>query len=121
VDDKGQELDGAHRYVIHFDSKNDLPPVRGFWSLTMYDEQWYFVDNPLSRYTLSQRNDLKTNPDGSIDLWIQKGSPGKDKESNWLPSPAGDMILMLRLYWPKDAPPSILDGSWKPPAVKRVD
>ena len=121
VDAKGQRLSGAHKYVIHFPSKAALPPVRGFWSLTMYDEGWFFVDNPLNRYTLSQRNALKANADGSIDLWIQKDPPGKDKESNWLPSPAGDMILMLRLYWPNETPPSIVDGSWKPPSVQRVD
>jgi hypothetical protein len=107
--------------VIRFKSKAELPPARGFWSLTMYDDRWFFVDNPLKRYTLSQRNDLKANADGSIDLWIQKDSPGKDKETNWLPAAAGDMILMLRLYWPTETPPSIIDGSWKPPVVQRVD
>jgi hypothetical protein len=121
VDAKGQRLNGARKYVIRFKSKAELPPARGFWSLTMYDDRWFFVDNPLKRYTLSQRNDLKANADGSIDLWIQKDSPGKDKETNWLPAAAGDMILMLRLYWPTETPPSIIDGSWKPPAVQRVD
>jgi len=119
TDADGKPYDGANKYVMHFD-KGQMPPVDGFWSLTMYDAQYFFVPNKLNRYTLSQRNKLKANPDGSTDLYIQKDSPGKDKESNWLPAPAGKFILMLRLYWPKEKPPSILDGTWKPPAVKIV-
>jgi hypothetical protein len=87
----------------------------------MYDAQYFFVDNPLNRYTLSPRNDLKYNADGSLDLYIQNASPGADKESNWLPSPKDDFILMLRLYWPNETPPSILDGTWKPPAVTKAE
>src|SRR5262249_48396652 len=97
-----------------------LPPVKGFWSLTMYDAAFFFVANPLNRYTLSQRNKLKENADGSVTLYIQNESPGQDKESNWLPAPKGDFVLMLRLYWPKEEDPSICDGTWKPPAVKNV-
>jgi hypothetical protein len=104
---------------MHF-NKGELPPVDGFWSLTMYNADYFFVDNPLNRYTLSARNKLKKNKNGSVDLYIQKDSPGKSKESNWLPAPTGRFILMLRLYWPKETPPSILDGTWKPPAVKMV-
>src|SRR5262249_25526244 len=74
----------------------------------------------LNRYTLSERNKFNKNADGSVDLFLQNESPGKDKEANWLPAPKGDMNLMLRLYWPKDTPPSILDGSWKPPKVEQV-
>jgi hypothetical protein len=88
--------------------------------LTMYDADYFFVPNKINRYTLSSRNKFKTNPDGSVDLYIQNTSPGKDKEANWLPAPAAKFILMLRLYWPKETPPSIIDGSWKPPAVKMV-
>ena len=110
---------GAKKYVMRF-PKGELPPVDGFWSLTMYDADYFFVDNPLNRYTVSQRNKLKANADGSIDLYIQHESPGKDKESNWLPAPQGQFILMMRLYWPKEQPPSILDGSWKIPEVKEV-
>jgi len=94
--------------------------VNGFWSLTMYDADYFFVDNKLNRYTLSQRNKLKANADGSVDLYIQNESPGKSKESNWLPAPTGDFILMMRLYWPKEQAPSILDGSWKVPEVKEA-
>ncbi len=115
-DAKGDSYDGAHRYVMHF-PKGHLPPVRGFWSLTMYDENYFFVANPLNRYSISARQNLKPNADGSVDLLIQHESPGADKESNWLPAPAGKFVLMLRMYWPQDKDPSILDGSWKIPAV----
>jgi len=94
--------------------------VEGFWSLTMYNAQYFFVDNPLNRYTLSQRNKFKTNADGSTDLYIQADSPGKGKESNWLPSPKDDFVLMFRLYWPKENDPTILNGSWKIPKVEKV-
>ena len=117
-DAAGQPYDGANTYVMRF-AKGQLPPVNAFWSVTMYNAEYFFVDNPLNRYTLSSRNALKPNPDGSVDLYIQKESPGPDKESNWLPAPAGKFILMMRLYWPKEKDPSILDGSWKLPPVKR--
>jgi hypothetical protein len=119
VDADGKPYSGANKYVMHFD-KGKLPPANGFWSLTMYDAGYFFVDNPLNRYTLSARNKLKANADGSIDLYLQHDNPGKDKESNWLPAPADKFILMLRLYWPKETPPSILDGTWKIPGVKQV-
>ena len=104
---------------MHFD-KGELPPVDGFWSLTMYDEHYFFVANPLNRYTVSARNKFKTNADGSVDLYVQHESPGKDKEANWLPAPKDEFVLMMRLYWPKETPPSIIDGTWKPPEVKQV-
>ncbi len=100
---------------MHFD-KGQLPPVNGFWSLTMYDANYFFVANPLNRYTLSARNKLKHNADGSVDLYLQHENPGKDKESNWLPAPADKFILMLRMYWPKETPPSLLDATWMIPA-----
>lgn len=110
---------GANRYILRF-NKGELPPVDGFWSLTMYDGDYFFVPNPINRYTVSQRNELKFNRDGSVDLYIQNESPGKDKEQNWLPAPNDKFILMMRLYWPKEQPPSILDGSWKIPGVKET-
>jgi hypothetical protein len=113
----GKPYDGAKRYVMRF-PKGQLPPANAFWSLTMYDTGYFFVDNPLNRYTLSSRSKLKPNPDGSTDLYIQKDSPGPDKESNWLPAPPGRFVLMLRLYWPREKAPSILDGTWVPPAVR---
>jgi hypothetical protein len=118
-DAEGKAYDGAHKYVMRF-PKGQLPPVRGFWSLTMYDANYFFVNNPLNRYSISARQSLKTNPDGSTDLYIQNESPGKDKESNWLPAPKDKFILMLRMYWPNEKSPSIIDGSWKIPPVKKV-
>jgi hypothetical protein len=119
-DADGKKYDGsAHKYVMRFE-KGRMPPVKGFWSLTMYDRDFFFVPNPIYRYNLSQRNTFVTNPDGSVDLYLQAESPGPGKEANWLPAPKGKFITMLRLYWPKDTPPSILDGSWMPPPVKLV-
>jgi hypothetical protein len=120
VDATGKPYDGSKKYVMHFD-KGQTPPAEGFWSLTMYDDQYFFVDNPLNRYTLSSRFNFKYNADGSLDLYLQNTSPGKDKESNWLPAPKGRFILMLRLYWPKQQSPSIINGTWKIPPVKVVN
>jgi len=110
---------GAKKYVMHF-PKGQLPPVKGFWSLTMYDKDYFFVANPINRHSISARQNLKENADGSVDLYIQNESPGADKESNWLPAPKDQFILMLRTYWPNDKAPTLLDGSWKIPAVKAV-
>ena len=110
---------GEKKYVMHF-PKGELPPAQGFWSLTMYDKDYFFVANPLNRYSISARQNLKPNADGSVDLYIQNESPGADKESNWLPAPKDKFILMMRLYWPKETPPSIIDGTWKIPQVKAV-
>lgn len=110
---------GSAKYVIRFD-RGQAPPAEGFWSITMYDANYFFVANPINRYSISARQALKTNPDGSIDIYVQKDSPGADKEANWLPAPAGKFILMMRLYWPDESSPSILNGTWLIPAVKRV-
>jgi hypothetical protein len=119
-DADGKEYDGSkHGYVMRFE-KGQMPPVKGFWSLTMYDPDFFFVPNPLNRYSLSQRDTFATNADGSVDLYLQAGSPGPDKEANWLPAPKGKFVPMLRLYWPKDTSPSILDGSWTPPPLRRA-
>ncbi|MBE2179213.1 MAG: DUF1254 domain-containing protein [Chthoniobacterales bacterium] len=111
---------GAKKYVMRF-PKGQLPPAQGFWSLTMYDKDYFFVPNPLNRYSISARQNLKANADGSVDLYIQNENPGPDKESNWLPAPPDQFILMLRLYWPNPTTPSILDGTWKVPAVKEAE
>ena len=117
-DASGKDFDGSSKkYVIHFD-KGQMPPVDGFWSLTMYNSLYLFVPNTLKRYTLSQRDKFVTNADGSVDLYLQTESPGVAKEANWLPTPRDKFVPMLRLYWPKKTPPSILDGTWKPPADK---
>ena len=118
-DAEGKAYDGANRYVLR-SAKGQLPPVEGFWSLTMYDASYFFVANPINRYSISARQNLKANPDGSVDLYIQKDSPGADKEPNWLPAPAGKFILMMRLYWPNESNPSIIDGTWTIPPVRKV-
>jgi hypothetical protein len=118
-DGEGRKYNGENKYVMHF-PEGQLPPAQGFWSLTMYDANYFFVNNPLNRYSISPRQNLKSNPDGSTDLYIQKDSPGADKEANWLPAPSGDFVLMLRMYWPDESDPSIIDRSWKIPPVKKV-
>ncbi|MBA2726567.1 MAG: DUF1254 domain-containing protein [Parachlamydiaceae bacterium] len=117
IDSKGEALSGAYKYVIHF-NKGQEPPVKGFWSLTMYNDKVFFVANPLNRYSLNSRGTFKYNPDGSLDLYIQNEPSEKDKESNWLPAPKGFFMLMLRAYWPEN---SILNGRWAPPAVQKVE
>jgi hypothetical protein len=112
-------LDGSKNYVMHF-AKGKLPPVRAFWSLTMYNSAALFYDNPLNRYNVSQRDQFNLNPDGSLDIYVQHASPGAAKQANWLPSPADKFTMLLRLYWPTSTPPSILDGTWEPPAVTAV-
>ena len=121
VDSTGQPLSGANKYTLTF-AAGATPPVDGFWSITMYmiDQGWWFVPNALNKFTVSPRNNLKYNPDGSLTLYFQNESPGADKEANWLPAPKGPFIAMLRMYWPKEASPSILNGSWKVPRVTKV-
>ncbi|MFI0848750.1 DUF1254 domain-containing protein [Mesorhizobium sp. IMUNJ 23232] len=120
-DADGQPLSGEHKYTLTF-AKGQEPPVSGFWSITMYeiDQGWWFVPNKLNKFTVSPRNHLVPNDDGSVTLYFQNESPGADKEANWLPAPKGSFIPMLRMYWPKETNPSILDGSWTPPSVKKV-
>ena len=121
VDGEGRTLNGANRYTLTFPA-GQTPPVNGFWSITMYeiDQGWWFVPNRLNKFTVSPRNNLKANADGSTTLYFQRESPGAALESNWLPAPAGDFIPMLRMYWPKTESPSILNGSWAPPRVQKV-
>lgn len=119
VDAEGKPYSGANRYVMHF-PKGLTPPANAFWSVTMYNDDYFFVDNRLNKYTVSPRNALKYDANGSLHIYIQNESPGKDKEANWLPAPSGKFILMMRLYWPKESAPSIIDGTWKPPAVQKV-
>jgi uncharacterized protein (TIGR02246 family) len=117
VDAEGHVLTGRNRYVIRF-PMGETPPVNAFWSLTMYDPSYFFVSNYLNRYSLGDRSTLRSNEDGSLDLYVQHESPGRERESNWLPAPSGEFSLMLRLYWPTE---DVIDGSWKPPAVIRAD
>ena len=109
-------LDGSARYRMHFDS-GQTPPVGAFWSITAYNKDGYFIENPLNRYAIGDRDPLKPNSDGSIDLYIQRENPGPEQESNWLPSDDGAFNLTIRLYSPKEA---ILNGAWQPPLVKHI-
>jgi hypothetical protein len=116
VDADGQPYNGASKYVLHF-GKDEIPPVGAFWSMTMYDSEGFQCANEINRFAIGDRDALKFNADGSLDLYIQHENPGGDKMANWLPSPAGAWNLCLRLYAPR---PQALDGRWNPPAVKRV-
>ncbi len=119
-DADGDKYNGAeHRYVVRFE-KGQMPPAEAFWSLTMYDTEFFFVPNPIDRYDLGGRNRLIINPDGSVELYLQADSPGPDKEANWLPAPKGKFNLVLRIYSPRETSPSIVDGTWTPPPVKRA-
>jgi len=125
-DGAGQALDSSkYNYTLTF-AAGQLPPVNAFWSLTMYDGTTeLLIENPINRYLINSPMlpGLKKNADGSLTIYIQKDSPGKAKESNWLPAPNGTIFTAMRLYWPKDTPPSILplgEGSWKPPAVMQA-
>jgi hypothetical protein len=116
LDATGTPLDGSNRYVVHF-AAGQLPPVEAFWSITLYDASFFLVSNPTNRYAVSSYDDLKKNPDGSLDIYVQQASPGADKTSNWLPAPAGKFVLMARLYWPKaDA----INASWAMPGVQKA-
>ena len=119
VDAHGKPLfDSSMKYALHFE-KDQIPPVRAFWSLTMYNDKQFFTDNPIDRYAIGDRDDLKFNDDGSLDPYIQRDAPSPNKENNWLPAPKeGGFSLTLRLYWPKA---SVLDGTWSPPPVKPLE
>lgn len=117
ADSEGKPFDSGSRYRMHFASDH-LPPARAFWSLTMYDGRQYFTENPIGRYAIGDRDALKYNVDGSLDLYLQRETPGDQLESNWLPTPAhGKFSLNLRLYWPEVR---VLDGAWFPPPVVKV-
>lgn len=116
LDSKGERLNGSHRYTVTFKTP---PPVNGFWSLTMYNEHHLFEPNAINRFSLGTKNKgLKTNPDGSLTIYVQHDSPGADKESNWLPAPQGDFSLYTRTYWPK---PEVNEGKWAPPPAIRTN
>jgi hypothetical protein len=122
----GEPLDGSkHNYTLTF-AAGQFPPVNAFWSVTMYDgKSQLLIKNPINRYLINSPMlpNMKKNADGSLTLYIQKDSPGADKESNWLPAPNDLIYLVMRLYWPKTEPPSILppgEGTWKPPGLVKV-
>jgi len=129
----GKLFESGAKYAIHF-AKPQLPPARAFWSLTLYNDKQFLAANPIDRFAIGDRDALKFNDDGSLDLYIQRDSPGREAVSNWLPAPASGSFPSatrlvigfeheedarnLRLYWPK---PEALDGTWTPPPVKRSD
>jgi hypothetical protein len=115
TDGAGHGLSGVHAYAMHFPA-GQLPPNHAFWSITMGDAGNHFVDNPINRYCVSDRSGLAPNPDGSVDIYMQNAAP-VGHESNWLPAPAGNFILWLRVYIPGQA---ILDGKYTVPPVVEV-
>jgi hypothetical protein len=117
ADADGQPVNGDHDYVLRFEA-DELPPVDGFWSLTMYDQAGFQVANELDRFALGDRDPLVYGADGSLELYVQRTSPGTERQANWLPSASGPLGLTLRLYAPHA---NVLDGHWAPPAVRRVD
>lgn len=118
TDSDGQPLDGSRKYVLHF-AKGALPPVNGFWSVTAYDKDGYFIPNAIKRQALGDRSALVPNADGSVDIYIQPASPGKDKEANWLPVARGQPFnLLMRLYWSRE---EARTGAWTPPPVKQTN
>lgn len=116
TDANGNPMKGDGCYVLHF-NKEELPPADAFWSVTMYDENGFPVPNSIDRYAIGDRDALKYNDDGSLDIYIQHDDPGPKEASNWLPAPKGPVSLTMRLYQPKS---SVIDGFWAPPAVKPV-
>jgi hypothetical protein len=114
-DSEGRPLDGNSKYVLRFE-KGKLPPVDAFWSVTAYDIEGYFVPNALKRQAIGDRDRLVSNTDGSLDLYIQADSPGKEKEANWLPVGKAPFTLLMRLYSPRE---EFLEGNWAPPPVVR--
>jgi hypothetical protein len=118
ADADGKPVVAENDYILHFE-KDELPPVDAFWSLTMYDAEGFQVANPINRFAIGDRDALKYNADGSLDLYVQNRNPGAEKESNWLPTPqSGPLGLTLRLYAPKA---QALNGRWNPPAIRRVN
>ncbi|MDK1373493.1 MULTISPECIES: DUF1254 domain-containing protein [unclassified Sinorhizobium] len=119
VDADGQKLDGTHDYTLHF-APGQLPPVHAFWSITMYElPSSLLVDNPVDRYLLNSpmMPNFVTDADGGLTFYVQRESPGKDKEPNWLPAPKGPFWISMRLYWPKE---EALNGTWKQPPMTRA-
>lgn len=118
LDAKGERLNGANRYTVTF-AKNQTPPVHGFWSLTLYDVEHFFVPNEIGRYSVGTKNkDLQVDSNGALTIYVQPDPPAEAKQrSNWLPSPKGeDFTLYVRAYWPRTP---VLDGSWTPPPVEK--
>jgi hypothetical protein len=114
ADGQGDKVEGENDYVLHFDT-GELPPAGAFWSVTMYDEHGFQVANELGRFAIGDRDPLQYNADGSLDLYIQHGNPGSEREPNWLPAPRGPLGITMRLYAPE---PVVLTGAWAPPPLQ---
>jgi len=117
ADADGRPYDGRQRYVMRFE-RGQMPPVRAFWSITLYDDQNFFVPNEIDRYAIGDRDDLLFGPDGSLELLVQHERPSGERVRNWLPAPPGRFVLQMRLYWPKA---EALNGSWKVPEIRRME
>jgi hypothetical protein len=117
LDSEGKPLDGSSQYTVTF-AKGQVPPVKGFWSLTLYNDVKFFHPNALNRFSLGTKNKtLKYAADGSLTLYLGAKSPGSETEANWIPAPEGHFSLIMRLYWPEEA---VLKGAWLPPDIKKV-
>jgi hypothetical protein len=116
ADADNEKYDSSKKYVLHF-AKEEIPPVNGLWSVSVYNGSGYFAKNSIKRFSIGSKDNLKFNKDGSVDIYIQKDNPGRDKQSNWLPSPEGEFEVLLRCYMPKD---DLLDGKWTFPAINKA-
>lgn len=117
LDGAGKPLNGSNNYVLHYEP-DEIPPVNGFWSVTLYDEHHHFAANPIRRFAIRSESKLALNADGSLDIYIQSTTPGKDKESNWLPSPDNAPFnVILRMYWPEE---EVVSGDWRPPPLEHI-
>jgi len=116
TDSQGQPLTGKNSYTLQF-AKAETPPVNAFWSITAYNSKQFFDPNPINRFAIGDRDNLKFDPDGSLTIHMSHDAPDPDKASNWLPVPAGPFNLAMRLYWPKR---EILNGNWKMPRLERA-
>jgi hypothetical protein len=117
ADGTGQQLNGSHAYTVNF-AAGQTPPVKGFWSLTLYNQHHFFSPNEMKRYSVGTKNKtLITAPDGSLTIYVQATPPEGDKSANWLPAPKENFVLYVRAYWPEE---SALNGAWTPPVVTRV-
>jgi hypothetical protein len=116
VDSQGRPFSGASTYLLHI-NRDQSPPTRGYWSMTVLDQRGLPVDNILRRFSIGDRNSLRLNEDGSLDIFVQHESPGAARESNWLPAPPGPFQLVLTIYWPL---PDVTDGTWRLPPIERI-
>jgi hypothetical protein len=116
VDSEGKPLTGKNSYIIHFD-KGGEPKVKAFWSITMYNPEYNLVANPIDRYSVGDRSGMKPGADGGLTIYVQRESPGSEKESNWLPAPDAKFFLILRTYLPED---DIVNQAWQPPKITAV-